>query len=154
MRKMIVSSVMVLTLAVAGGKALNAQAPDQAQGPRPHGQFQRGGGMNPEFETKMLTRRLKLTPEQAAQVEPILAEQHEKMKALRPAEGTAPDFKAMREQHKAIMEETQQKLAGVLTPEQLAKLHEHKGGPRGGPGGPHGNWKGGTPPAAPGAPAA
>jgi protein CpxP len=148
MRKMIVSSVMVLGLAVAGSAAMYAQAPDQGQGQRPHGQFQRGGMMNPEFETKMLTKRLNLTPEQAAQVEPILADQHARMKALKPAEGTTPDFKAMREQHKVIMEETHQKLAGVLTPEQLAKLHEHKGGSHGGP---RGNWKqpGSPAPAAP-----
>ncbi len=145
MRKMMMSSVMVLAFAVAGSARLVAQAPDGSQGPRPHGQWQRHQP-NPEFETKMLTRRLNLTPEQAAQVEPILAEQQERMKALKPAQGTTPDFKALREQHKAIMEETQQKLAGVLTPEQLAKMHERKGGPHG----PRGNWKGqGTAPAAP-----
>jgi protein CpxP len=137
MRNFIKSSVLVLTLAVAGSAAIAAQAPqDQSQGPRSHGQWQ-GHQPNPQFEVKMLTKRLNLTPEQAAQVEPILAEQHAQMKALKPAEGTTPDFKALHAQHKAIMEQTHQKLAGVLTPEQLAKMHEHKGGR----GGPRGNWK-------------
>jgi Spy/CpxP family protein refolding chaperone len=153
MRKMIVSSVMVLTLAVAGSAAMYAQAPDQGQGPRPHGQFQRGGMMNPEFEVKMLTKRLNLTPEQVGVIQPILADSHARMKALKPAEGTTPDFKALREQHKAIMDDTNAKLNAVLTPEQqaeFAKMHEHRG-PHGGPGGPHGNWKGqgGTTPPAP-----
>jgi len=147
MWKMIKLSVAILALAVAGSAAMYAQAPQgQDQGPHPHGQWGHHQP-NPEFETKMLTKRLNLTPEQAAAVEPILADQQAQMKALRPAVGTTPDFKALHEQHKAIMEATQQKLAGVLTPEQLAKLHEHRGGPRG----THGNWKGqgGTAPAAP-----
>ena len=147
MRAIFKSSVLVLTLAVTGSTALFAQAPqDQSQGPRPHGQFQRHRP-DPQLETKMLTKRLNLSPEQAAQIEPILADRQARMEALKPAEGTTPDFKALREQHKAIMEETKAKLAGVLTPDQLAKMHEHKGGPRGGA---HGNWKpqGGSQPTA------
>jgi len=154
MRKSIMSSVMVLALAVAASASLYAQAPDEPQGPRPHGQFQRGGGPNPEFETKMLTQRLQLTPEQAAQIQPILADSHTRLQSLKPVEGSTPDFKAMREQRKAIMDDTNSRLNAVLTPEQqaeFAKMHEHKAGPRGGPGGPRNNWKGqgGTPQAAP-----
>ena len=149
MRMISKSSLVVLALAVAG--TAFAQIPDKSQTPAPdqsqmpprshgqfqgpHGQFQgRRGGPNPEFETKMLTRRLSLTPEQVAQVEPILAASHEQMKALKPAAGATPDFKAMHEQRKAIMTETQQKLDAVLTPEQKEKLHSHEfhgGGPRG-----------------------
>ncbi len=86
MRSFVKSSVLVLTLAVAGSATLVAQAPqqDQSQGPRPHGQFQRHE-QNPQFETKMLTKRLNLSPEQAAQIEPILADSHARMKALKPA---------------------------------------------------------------------
>ena len=156
MRKMIVSSVVVLALAVAGSAAMYAQAPDQGQGPHPHGQFQRGGMMNPQFETKMLTKRLNLSAEQAAAIEPILADSHAQMKALKPAEGTTPDFKAMREQHKAIMEATNAKVNALLSPEQqaeFAKMHEHHG-PHGGPGGPRGNWKGQGGQQAPAAPPA
>jgi Spy/CpxP family protein refolding chaperone len=99
----------------------------------------------------MLTKRLSLTPEQAAQVEPILTASHESLKALKPAEGAKPDFKALREQRKAIEEDTKQKLDAVLTPEQqekFAKMHDHFGHP--GPGGPHGQWgpKPGSTPAA------
>jgi Spy/CpxP family protein refolding chaperone len=132
------SSLVVLALAVAG--TAFAQIPDKSSspdqtGPHPHGQWKgHRGGPNPEFETKMLTKRLSLTPEQVAQVEPILSASHEQMKALKPAAGATPDFKAMHEQRKAIMTETQQKLDAVLTPEQKEKLHSHEfhgGGPRG-----------------------
>ena len=139
MRNFIKSSVLVLTLAVAGSAAIVAQAPqDQSQGPRPHGQWQ-GHQPNPQFEVKMLTRRLSLSPEQASQIEPILADSHARMAALKPAEGTQPDFKALHQQHKAIMEDTQARVNALLTPEQqqkFAKMHDHLGGH-----GPRGNWK-------------
>ena len=146
MRTLIKSSVLVLTLAVAGTGAMLAQTPqDQSQGPRQHGQWQ-GHQPNPQAEVKMLTKRLNLTPDQAAQIEPILADRQARMQALKPAEGSQPDFKAMRQQRRAIMEDTQAKLAGILTPDQMAKLQERKGGR----GGPHGNWKpqGGSTPSA------
>ncbi len=146
------SSPVLLTLALAGGLAgavaligASASYSQEPQGPPPgHGQGQfRHHGPNAEFETKMLTRRLSLTPDQAAKVEPILAAQDEQFKALRPAQGTQPDFKAMHEQRKTIMDQTRQQLTGVLTADQMAqfdKMHEHRG-----PGGPRGNWQGGKP---------
>jgi protein CpxP len=145
MRKFIKSSVLTLTLVVAGSTAIYAQAP-QDQGQRPHGQFQHRGP-NPEFQTKMLTKRLNLSPEQAAQVEPILAANDEQLKALKPAAGTTPDFKAMHEQRKTITESTDAKLNAIFSQEQqaeFARMHDHKGGH-----GPRGNWKpqGTAPPA-------
>ena len=145
MRNFIKSSVLVLTLAVAGSTAMYAQAPqDQPQGQRPHGQWQ-GRQQNPQFEIKMLTKRLSLTPEQAAQIEPILAERQARIQAMKPAEGAQPDFKALRQQHQAIQQDTKARIDAVLTPEQQAKFNERKGR-----GGPHGNWKqqGGSTPSA------
>jgi len=134
MRSIVKSSVLVLTLAVAGSTALFAQAPqDQSQGRRPHGQWQ-GHQPNPQFEIKMLTKRLNLSPEQAAQIEPILADRQARFQALKPAEGTTPDFKALHQARKTIMEDSQARIKACLTPEQIAKLHEHHG--------PHGDWKG------------
>jgi Spy/CpxP family protein refolding chaperone len=139
MRKLIQASVAMIALMIATGTAMVAQAPQGSdQGGRPHGQF-RGHQPDPEMEVKMLTKRLNLTPDQAAQVEPILADSQARMKALKPIPGSQPDFKAMREQRQAIMEDTKSKLSSVLTPEQqteFAKMREHKGGR-----GPRGNWK-------------
>jgi periplasmic protein CpxP/Spy len=152
MRKTFRSSAVLLSLALVGGAAgtlaligTTASYSQEPQGPPPgHGQWQGQGrhhGPNAEFETKMLTKRLGLTPDQAARVEPILAAQNEQFKALRPAEGTQPDFKAMHEQRKTIMDQTKQQLSTVLSTDQmaeLAKMHHGPGGP-GGPGGPHGH---------------
>ena len=138
MKMLIRSSAVLLGLVFVGATASYCQsgAPDQGTGDHKF----RHHGPNAEFETKMLTRRLGLSPGQATSIEPILASQDAQLKALRPATGSQPDFKALREQRKAIMDQTKQQLAGVLTADQMAefdKMHEHHG-----PGGPRGNWQG------------
>ena len=89
----------MLTFVLAAASAGFCQAsPDTTQQPgQPRGEHRGGRGHfgNPEFETRMLTRRLSLSADQAAAVEPILAQQEEAPKALRPAPGTQPDFKAI-----------------------------------------------------------
>jgi Spy/CpxP family protein refolding chaperone len=150
MTKNLRSSAVLLSLALTAAVAsipavIGTVATYAQQAPPPDSQYHGKGGPrhhdpNAEFETKMLTRRLSLTPDQAAKVEPILASQDEQLKALRPQPGTQPDFKAMHEQRKAIMEQTKQQLAGVLTPDQLTEFDKMHG--RRGPGGPHGNWQG------------
>lgn len=67
--------------------------------------------MNP---MAMLTQRLHLTPEQQAQIKPILEQEHVKMQALR-KQGT-PD----RAQFKALRQSFQAQIRAVLTPEQQA----------------------------------
>ncbi len=68
---------------------LVAQDTPPAGGPPP-GQMQGRGGMDPERQLQMLTERLSLTSDQQAQVKTILAEQHQKMQALRES-GGPPD---------------------------------------------------------------
>ncbi len=129
MQNLVKTSLAILAL-VVGGTAAHAQT-DQTQPSTPHGQSRRHAP-NPERETRMLTRRLSLTPEQAAAVEPILADRAQKMEALKPAAGAEPDFQAMHARRKAIMEDSKAKLDAVLTDtqkQQLASMHEH--GPRG-----------------------
>jgi len=132
------SSAAVLGFVFVNITALTVVTVGYCQAPGDGGQHRQfhGHGPNAEFETRMLTKRLGLTAEQASQVEPILAEQDEQFKALKPAEGTQPDFKALHEQRKAIMEATDQKLSTVLSQEQLEKFEKMQGhhGP------PRGNW--------------
>ncbi len=144
MRKFIKTSavVLALTLTAAAGHAQNnqtsGQSSDQPQFQGHRGQWEHRGP-NPEFETKMLTRRLGLSAEQQTSVEQILTQRDTQLKALKPAAGVTPDFKTLHEQRKAIMESTKQQLDTVLTSEQktqLAEMHKHQFH-----GGPHGNWK-------------
>ena len=85
---------------------------------------------DPARQTAMLTKRLSLTPEQAAQVEPILANRQQQMEALH---ASAPaDPKAMHQQMRAIMQDTEGKLNAVFTEQQrtefaVMKARRHEG---------------------------
>ncbi len=108
------------------------QAPDQTQQAAPQdGQHHHHGHTpNPQHETKWLTKRLGLSAEQAAQVEPILAERAQKLAALKSASGTQTDSASLHDQHRAIQQQTEQKLDTVLTPAQqqeLAQMHHGHG---------------------------
>jgi Spy/CpxP family protein refolding chaperone len=90
---------------------------------------------------------LDLTDAQKAQVQAVLQQEHDSMKAQMEqarASGQRPSFEQMKAQHTAMKQDTLAKLTPVLSPEQLKKLQvlmdEH-----GGPGGPHGHR--GPPPA-------
>jgi hypothetical protein len=137
------SAVLAFVLAAATAGFCQSSGDSGQTGGQPHGQWQgdhhgpRGRFRNPEFETRMLTKRLNLSTEQASAIEPILAQQDAALKALRPAAGTQPDFKAMQAARKSIMESTVQQINPLLSSEQqaeFAKMHEHHG--------PHGDWKG------------
>ncbi len=137
MQQMNLRSTLLVAFTLALVPALYAQT-SQDQSSAPHRQF-RQHGRDAESETRMLTKRLNLTPDQAAAVEPILADQQQRMSALRPAAGSQPDFKAIREQRKAITVDTHEKLAAILTADQkqqLDTMHEHHGQDHGA----HGNW--------------
>jgi Spy/CpxP family protein refolding chaperone len=120
-----------LSLALAGTAAFAQQpapTPDAQQPPpKPH------HAPNPQHEAKHLSKVLNLTPDQTAKLEPILADRDQKMEALRSNTTLAP--KEMHQQMRAIQQDTQQQLSGVLTPDQLQQMkamrHEH--GPHGGP---------------------
>ncbi len=62
----------------------------------------------------MLSKRLNLTPDQTAKLEPILADRDQKISALFANSQLAPQDR--REQFKAIHQATEQQLATVLTP--------------------------------------
>jgi periplasmic protein CpxP/Spy len=84
---------------------------------------------NPERETARMTKQLNLTSDQAAKVEPILADRDQKMEALWSNTALAPQDK--HQQMRAIHQSTQQQLDAVLTPDQVQQLkamhHGHHG---------------------------
>jgi hypothetical protein len=75
-----------------------------------------------------MAKQLNLTPDQAAKLEPILADRDQKIAALRADASLAPD--AARKQMHAIRQSTEQQLSTVLSPGQLQQLrsmqHSHK----------------------------
>ena len=83
---------------------------------------------NPHREAAMLSRRLNLTPDQTAKVEPILADRDQKLATLHADTSAAPEAK--RTQMKSIRLDTEQQLSTILTPEQMQKMQStrhHRG---------------------------
>ncbi len=75
-------------------------------------------------QTRQLTKRLGLTADQAAQAEPIFADRDEKLQSL--SANTSLDAKSMHRQRRAIVADTDQRLAAVLTDPQRAQYAQWK----------------------------
>jgi len=95
-----------------------------------------------EKQTQRLTEKLSLTSDQAAKVAAINLEYAKKLQAAKAAN---TDKEAGRETFKALRTEKHTAIKAVLTPEQVTKMEERRGGK-----GKHGkkgrkgeNWKGG-----------
>jgi periplasmic protein CpxP/Spy len=115
-RGLLLASVLLVSCC-----ALVAQQDAPPAGPPPGGQMQGRGGMNPERQLQMLSERLSLTSDQQAQVKTILAEQREKMEALRQSNSGAPPDRA---QMKAIRDESDGKISALLNDDQKTKFAE------------------------------
>ena len=80
--------------------------------------------LNPDQATARMTRKLGLTPDQAAQVKPILLDREQKMEALK--SNTALPKDQRKAQRHAIQAETRSRLDAVLTDQQrqqMARMH-------------------------------
>lgn len=126
------TTIFVLTLVLSLGGSVNplqAQATEQAKPDGPMAMHGHHRAPDPARQTALLTKRLGLTTEQAAQVEPILKSRQQQMEALRA--NTSNDPKVMHEQRLAIMTDTEQKLNAVLNEQQKQQFaamkaqHEH-----------------------------
>ena len=128
-----------LIIALGGGVALaqqTAPAPQDGQQPQgPHAWHHHAP--NPQREADHLAKRLSLTPDQTAKLEPILASREQQMQAIR-ANGQLSQQDAHM-QMRALHKSTQDQLASILTPEQLQQMKQMHHGPHG----PHGQWQGG-----------
>lgn len=123
-----------LALLLAGSIAVAQQpqaapAPDAQQPAAAPAHHHHHHAPNPQRETKKLSKRLHLSADQRAKVEPILADRDQKLTALQADSTLAPQD--MHQQMKAIHEATEQQLATVLTPDQLQQWksmhHGHRG---------------------------
>jgi Spy/CpxP family protein refolding chaperone len=76
---------------------------------------------NPHREAAELGKKLNLSSDQTAKLEPILADRDNKIAALK--NDTTISAEAMKQQMRAIRQQTRQQLATVLTPDQLDQLH-------------------------------
>jgi periplasmic protein CpxP/Spy len=118
-----------LVFALCGSFALAQQPDGQTPERHHHGHH----APDPQKAAAFLSKKLNLTPDQTAKIEPILAAQDQKMAALKSDGQTDP--KAHFKEFHAIHQDTEKQLAGVLTPEQLQQMKAmhhgfHGHGPR------------------------
>ncbi|HWW97331.1 MAG TPA: hypothetical protein VNY74_06530 [Edaphobacter sp.] len=114
-----------LALALSGSLAF-AQQQDTAPAPT----AKHHHAHNPRREAAKLSKKLNLSPDQTAKLEPILADRDSKIAALTNDKTISPVV--MKQQMRAIHQQTRQQLAAVLTPDQLQQLksrHRGEGAP-------------------------
>jgi protein CpxP len=104
-----------LALALSGSLAF-AQQQDAAPAPA----AKHHHAHNPQREAAKLSKKLNLSSDQTAKLEPILADRQQKIAALRADTSLSPDQR--RQQFRSIHENTTTQLAGVLTPDQMQQL--------------------------------
>jgi periplasmic protein CpxP/Spy len=81
---------------------------------------------NPQREATRISKRLNLSSDQTAKIEPILADRDSKIAALTNDSTISPVV--MKQQMKAIHQQTRQQLSAILTPEQLQQIKSHRRG--------------------------
>jgi protein CpxP len=114
-----------LALALSGSLAF-AQQQDAAPGPT----AKHHHAHNPQREAAKLSKKLNLSSDQTAKLEPILADRDNKIAALNNDTTISPVV--MKQQMRTIRQQTMQQLATVLTPDQMQQLRSmHHGNGRG-----------------------
>ena len=81
---------------------------------------------NPQREAAKLSKKLNLSADQTAKLEPILADRDSKIAALTNDKTISPVV--MKQQMHAIRQQTRQQLATVLTPDQLQQVRSRHHG--------------------------
>ena len=129
MKRTILPAALALVLAGSVAFAQQTQTTPAPDAQQPAATPHHHRHPSPERETARLTKKLNLTTDQAAKIEPILADRDQKMKDLWSNTALAPQDK--HQQMRAIHENTQQQLDAVLTPDQVQQLkamhHGHRG---------------------------
>jgi len=125
MKRILIHSTLALTLAATAAFAQQtAPAPagtqDNTQTQQHQGRFGRHHQFDAHKAAQHLGKKLGLSDDQTAKLEPILADRQQKMQALHADTSLTQDQR--REQAKSILKDSQTQLATVLTPDQLQQL--------------------------------
>jgi len=106
-----------LALALSGSLALAQQDAAPAPTAKHH------HAHNPQREAAKISKKLNLSADQTAKLEPILADRDNKIAVVR--NDSTISHEAMKQQMKAIHQQTRQQLATILTPDQMQQLKSH-----------------------------
>jgi Spy/CpxP family protein refolding chaperone len=117
-------SLFLATASLAGAQAIAQQT--QPASPGTQGAAASARMANPQRQTMRLAKQLNLTAEQAAKVEPILADRDQKIAALRADTSIAPVV--AKQQMRLIQKSTREQMSAILTTEQIEQfkaMHAH-----------------------------
>ena len=129
MKHFVVATSLALSLSLGGFAQQTTPAPDTQGAPVTGGEGHRHAP-NPHQQAMHLSRQLNLTPDQTAKIEPILASRDQQMQALR--QNTQLTEGDRHQQMRAINEQSEQGMSGILTPDQMTQLKAMRhGGHRG-----------------------
>jgi periplasmic protein CpxP/Spy len=117
MNRFVLSTSLALALS---STLVFAQQPDAASPPPPAVNAHHHAH-NPQREAARLSKKLNLSSDQTAKLEPILADRDQKLAALN--NNTTISAVVMKQQMKAIHQQTMQQLATVLSPDQLQQMN-------------------------------
>ena len=112
-----------LALALSGSLVLAQQQQDAPAAPSA-----KHHAHNPQREAEKISKKLNLSADQTAKLEPILADRDNKIAALKDDTTISPVV--MKQQMRAVRKQTRRQLATILTPDQLQqlKVHHHDNG--------------------------
>lgn len=135
MNRALLPKALALTLLTAGLGIAGAQqtqpAPD-ATAPQSGAPYHHHAP-NPQRQAAMLSKKLNLTPDQTARLEPILATRDQQMADLHGNQQLSPEDR--HQQMRSINQQAEQQMATVLSPDQLAQMkamrHNHHHGMHG-----------------------
>jgi len=138
MKRILIHSTLALTLAASAALAQQTAAPTDTQNSATAQQPAANSGRHHQFDphkaAQHMGKKLGLSEDQTAKLEPILSENQQKVQALRADTNLTQDQR--REQMKALHQNMQTQLASVLTPDQMQQLRSMRHGFRGGRRGP------------------
>jgi protein CpxP len=126
MKRIFLPAVLALTL--SGGFAM-AQSADPTPAAAPSGQKWHHHASDPHREAVRISKRLNLSADQTAKLEPILADRDQKMAALKGNTTLSPQEK--KQQMRTIHQDMKQQFDAVLTPEQIEQMKQMRHGHNG-----------------------
>jgi protein CpxP len=113
MNRLLLSTSLALALS---SSLVLAQQPDTTPTPAVNSHH----AHNPQREAARLSKKLNLSSDQTAKIEPILADRDQKIATLK-SDTTITPMIAQKQMH-AIRQQTRQQLASILTPDQLQQM--------------------------------
>ena len=128
-----IAVITSLALSLSFGAAFAQQTSDPQQAPATQGGYGHHTP-DPQRQAEYLSKKLNLTPDQTAKVEPILAARDQQMSSLRQNGQLTPQDR--HQQMRSLNQQSEQQLSGILSPDQMAQLkamrhhhhHEHEQG--------------------------